>query len=117
LIFQFWILFEFFPFFSLKSFWFFKSFLFFEFFKNLKIFSNFQAGGSFLWVMRTFGHVKLGSINETSKRYARGDSNQFGASQLGNVRGRNNTWWIWLGILASFQTRIPWPLKQRNSGL
>jgi hypothetical protein len=45
------------------------------------------------------------------------NSGQFGAGQLGNMQGRNNTWWIWLRISASFHTRIPWPSKQRNSSL
>jgi hypothetical protein len=33
----------------------------------LKTFSNIQAGVSFLWVVRAFGHVELGSNNETLK--------------------------------------------------
>jgi hypothetical protein len=89
----------------------------FQFFEDLKTSSNLQARVSFLWVMWAFSHVELGSTNETSKRYARGNSSQFRTGQLGNVRGWNNTWRVWLGILASFQSRIPWPSKQQNLGL
>jgi hypothetical protein len=116
--FQFWFLSIFFTFFdfffALLHFLIFLKILkilFFEFLKNLKI------GDNFLWVVWAFGHVELSSINETSKRYTWRDSSQFRAGQLGNMRGRNNTWWIWLGILASFQTRILWLPKQRNSDL